>query len=175
MKIIGKNVILRPIVMADAPRFVKWLSDPAVNKFTTRRIISLKAEQKWIHGLRKNKNEKVFALETTGGIHIGSCGIYVDRQDRKGTFGILIGDKKYWNKGIGTEASRMILDYAFKKLKLHRVELDVYDFNPRAIKIYKRLGFKYEGAGREHVRYRGKFYDEIYMGLLRREWLRRKR
>jgi len=66
------------------------------------------------------------------------------------------------------------LDYAFKKLKLHRVGLDVYAYNPRAISVYKKLGFKSEGRGREYLFQNGRWHDEIWMSILDREWLKRK-
>jgi hypothetical protein len=53
---------------------------------------------------------------------------------------------------------------------LHRIELDVYEYNPRAIKVYKRLGFKQEGIKREHNLYKGNYYDTLHMGLLKKEW-----
>ncbi|MFH1145840.1 MAG: GNAT family protein, partial [bacterium] len=67
----------------------------------------------------------------------------------------------------------LFVSYVFKKWKLHRVELDVYEYNPRAIKVYKRLGFKVEGRRRERVLYKGRWYDDIHMSILDREWKRK--
>lgn len=175
MKIIGKKVILRPIRLDDAPRFVKWLKDPEVNKFTSRKSFTMKEEIKWIKKLPKvKKTEKYFAIDTKEGVHIGSISLSLNKKDKNATFGIFIGDKNYWNKGCGTEATKLILDYGFSKLNLHRVYLYVYEYNPRAIKIYEKVGFKLEGARREDVFYGGKFYDRILMGILRKEWLKLK-
>ncbi|MEK7077225.1 MAG: GNAT family protein [Patescibacteria group bacterium] len=170
----GEKIVLRPMRLNDAPRFVKWLADQQVNKFTTRRPISLKEEKKWIRSLSGKKDEIHFAIDTGDGIHIGSIGLEIQKRDRKADFDILIGDKDYWDKGYGTDAATAILDYGFKKLKLHRIFLRVFKFNKRAIKVYKRLGFKYEGMGREAVLSGGKFYDLVYMGILHREWRRGK-
>lgn len=159
--------------MADASRFVRWLSDPDVNRFTTRRKISLRAEQKWITGLEKDKYEKVLAIDTREGVHIGSVGLYLDRQDKGAKYGIFIGDKNYWEQGLGTEATKLILEYGFRKLMVHRVQLAVYSYNKRAIAVYKKLGFRLEGISREGIFFQGKFYDEHHMGLLRKEWLER--
>ncbi|MDO8522838.1 MAG: GNAT family protein [bacterium] len=173
MKLIGKQIILRPIKLSDAEHFVKWVSDPEVNKFTTRNKITLKEELKWIKGMRKTKNTFIFAIDTKDGTHIGSAGIHdMNRKDKNAIFGILIGDKKYWNKGYGTDATTVLLNYGFNKLKLHRIELFVYEYNPRAIKVYKRLGFKLEGIKREQVFYKNKFYDVLNFGILDREYKR---
>jgi len=115
----GNKVILRPIELSDAPRFVKWLSDSTVNKFTTRRNISLKEEKRWIRSLLKNeKTEKIFATDTKDGIHIGSTGLHhIDSRDKNARFGILIGDKKYWNQGYGKDAAEVYTQFWFQQIK----------------------------------------------------------
>jgi len=141
----GKKTTLRPIALKDAPRFVKWMNDPAVNKFLAKRKLTLKEEIKWIKGLRKDKINKIFAIDTIDGAHIGSIGLHdLDKLNKCAVYGINIGNKKYWSKGYGTDASNTILKYGFEKLKLHRIELHVYDYNKRAYALYKKLGFKKE-------------------------------
>lgn len=171
----GEKVILRPIIMADAPRFVKWLSDPEVNKFTSRKRMNLKEEKQWIKGLSKKlKTEKHFAIDMKDKIHIGSIDLRgIDLRDKKCKLGVLIGDKNYWNKGYGSDAIKILLDYGFKKLKLNRIELGVYSYNQRAIKVYNRLGFKLEGVKREDVFYKNKYHNSFVMGILKREWVKK--
>lgn len=167
----GNKTILRPIRMSDAHRFFMWMSDPCVNKYTTRKNITLKEEKNWIKNLSKRKTDKIFAIDTIDKMHIGSIGLHhIKKQDKNTVLGIFIGDKNYWDKGYGRDSITTLLDYCFNKLKLHRMELSVYDYNKRAISLYKKLGFKTEGEKREHVFYKGKFYDEIQMGILRNEW-----
>ncbi len=161
---------MRPIVMVDAPRFVKWFNDPAVHRFLTRRKINLKEERVWIRSLPKKKDQVHFAIDTRDGVHIGSVGLSIIKRDNCAIFGIVIGDKRYWNHGCGTEAMKLVVDYGFRRLKLHRIELDVYGYNARGIHVYRRLGFKFEGKKRERIRWKGKYYDEIQMGILRNEW-----
>ena len=169
----GKKVVLRPIRLSDAERFVKWFNDPLVNKFLLLREMDLKEERKWIREMVKYppKDNLHFCIDTNEGVHIGAVSLGgINKFHRHATFGIMIGDKNFWNNGYGTEASRLILDYGFKKFKLHRVGLDVYSYNQRAIKVYKRLGFKPEGKKREHAKWNGKFYDALTMGILENEW-----
>lgn len=171
----GEKVILRPIHLSDAKRFVKWLADPSVNKFMATRSVSMREELKWIRGLKKQKDNKTFAIDTKEGTHIGSINLFLKPHDQKAVLGVMIGDKRYWNKGYGTDAMRTILRYGFGRLRLHRISLKVYAYNPRALRVYKRLGFRIEGRGREEVFYRGTFYDDISMGLLRREWFKKQK
>jgi RimJ/RimL family protein N-acetyltransferase len=172
MRLKGSKVILRPIVMDDAKRFVQWFKDPHVTKFLTRGPITMAEERKWIRSLAKEgRHRRIFAIDTLEGTHIGSIGFHeISKRDKCGEFGIVVGDRNYWNKGYGTDALCTLLDYGFTKLKLHRVSLKVYVYNPRAIHVYKRLGFKREGIAREAVRYQGKYYDEYIMGLLITDW-----
>ncbi len=173
MILTGKQVLLRPVKLSDAKRFVKWFNDPQVNKFMFVRGITLAEEKKYILNRIQGKVKDVlhFCIDTQTGVHIGAVSLEsIQKRNKNASFGIIIGDKNYWSKGYGEEASRLILDYGFKKLKLHRVELDVYSYNHRAMGLYKKLGFKKEAVRREHNFYNGKFYDTIIMGLLDREW-----
>lgn len=176
MIIKGKKLILRPIRLSDASRFVKWVNDPEVNKLLrgNTKKITLKEERKWIKSLpKKVKTEKQFAIEASNGIHIGSLSLILDIKNKCAVFGILIGDKNYWNRGYGTEATNMILAYGFNNLKLHRIELNVFIYNKRAIKVYKNLGFKFEGVKRESLFYKDKFFDVVQMGVLNKERIRK--
>lgn len=169
----GKKVILRPIKMSDAPRFVKWFNDPDVHKFLNYRSLTLKQEKQFIAERIKHKpkDRLQLCIDAVDGTHVGTVALEgISHEQKRAGFGIVIGDKRYWNKGLGTEATKIILDYGFKKLKLHRIELDVYSYNPRAIKVYKKLGFKLEGKKREHAYWKGKFYTAYLMGILNREW-----
>ncbi len=173
MMLKGKKVNLRPIKMDDAPRFVKWFNDDEVNRYLNHRSMDLKTERKWIKARLsgKRKSSIQFCITTLEGRHIGATGLEnIQRLHKRATFGIIIGDKEYWNKGYGSEAAKLIIDYGFKKLKLHKIDLGVYSYNPRAIKVYKRLGFKVEGRSREHTFWNKKYHDAFLMGILNKEW-----
>lgn len=73
-------------------------------------------------------------------------------------------------KGIGSWAVKMTRDFAFEELKLHRLELDVFSFNPRAEKAYRKAGFKREGVLRDAVWDGETYADDILMALLEDEW-----
>lgn len=86
-------------------------------------------------------------------------------------FHITIGERDAWNRGFGTDTTRLMLGHAFDQLHLHRVGLTVFEFNERAIRSYEKAGFRVEGRLREAVRRDGRYWDEIQMGVLRDEWL----
>jgi RimJ/RimL family protein N-acetyltransferase len=84
--------------------------------------------------------------------------------------GISLGERQDWGKGYGTDAMRVLLRYAFDELNLHRVSLDVFEYNPRAIRSYEKAGFTVEGRCRQYLHREGKRWDLIFMGILREEW-----
>ena len=73
-------------------------------------------------------------------------------------------------RGLGTEATRLIVGYGIEELGLHRIELGVYSFNPRAQRAYEKAGFVVEGVRREALLWDGEWVDSIVMSVLASEW-----
>ena len=84
--------------------------------------------------------------------------------------GIGIGERALWGKGSGTDAMRVILRYGFTELNLRRVSLDVFEYNPRAIRSYEKAGFVHEGRVRQYLHRSSRRWDLVFMGILREEW-----
>jgi RimJ/RimL family protein N-acetyltransferase len=81
---------------------------------------------------------------------IGTCQFHkIDERNRSAEIGIMIGEKAYWNQGFGTETVRLLFEHGFATLSLHRIWLQVYENNKRAIRAYEKAGFQYEGKFRE--------------------------
>ena len=103
-------------------------------------------------------------------LYIGGCGINkIDWNNSNCEVGIFLG-KEFWNKGYGTDAMQVLIDFIFNNTSLNKIGLFVYEFNKRAIKSYEKCGFKIEGRLRENLFRDGRFYDTYVMGILRREW-----
>ena len=171
MTIRGKKVVLRPVRLDDAPRFVAWFNNPSVNRYLHIRKLTLPEEKQWVKTRKKERPQTTFAIDTSEGIHVGRTSLILDKRNNNASFGIMIGEPRYWGRGLGSETVQLMLDLAFRKMKLHRVELKVYSYNPRARKVYIRAGFCNEGIKREHVRFGGKYHDVHMMSILQREWL----
>jgi RimJ/RimL family protein N-acetyltransferase len=73
-------------------------------------------------------------------------------------------------RGLGTEATRLVVDHGFRALGLHRITLEVYDFNPRARHVYEKVGFVHEGTGRDALLFDGEWVDVHYMAVLESDW-----
>lgn len=70
------------------------------------------------------------------------------------------------SKGLGSEATRAVVDYAFEQVGLHRVSLGVFDFNPAAQRVYEKAGFVREGVARHALLWDGQWHDEVLMAML---------
>lgn len=173
-KLIGKKTYLSPCVLEDAQLWAEWLNDlevtlplgdEAYEMITTANQESLAAE--FI-----NKGSKVFSIvDLSTGQVIGRCLLFgINPIDRRGMMGIVIGDKKHWNKGYGTEATQLLLDYAFNLLNLNSIELGVFAFNQGAIQAYKKAGFKEIGLRRQFRIIAGQAYDLLLMDILAAEF-----
>ncbi|MHA1647370.1 MAG: GNAT family N-acetyltransferase [Promethearchaeota archaeon] len=101
---------------------------------------------------------------------IGNCSIRLDWKNRVGSLGIMIGEKSAWNKGYGTEAMKLLVEYGFRELNMNRIELEVFASNPRAKRCYEKVGFKEEGCKRQAQFINGKYIDEYFMSIIRLEW-----
>lgn len=116
-------------------------------------------------------NRYFFLIIAPDGRIIGESVINeIDWDLRCANFRIGLYHKTERGKGIGTWATEATRDFAFEELHLHRLELDVYSFNPKAEKVYLKAGFRREGVLRDAVMDGGKYADDILMSMLENEW-----
>lgn len=173
----GDLVRLAQISRDNLPAYKRWMRDYEVQHFLARipTPITDEAEEAWFESVAKGTDDYIFAIRTLDDdTLIGNCGLHgIDVKNRLAEFGIVIGEKAYWGRGYGTDAARVILHFAFDELNLNRVELDVYDFNPRAIRSYEKVGFVHEVTRREALFRGGEYHDVHRMGILQNEWLAR--
>ena len=94
----------------------------------------------------------------------------IDWDNRCANFRIALGSHQNFGKGYGTEATQLILQYAFEQLEIHRIELEVYDFNPRAQHVYEKVGFVKEGVRRDVLLWEGRYQSAIVMSILASEF-----
>ncbi|SFS81247.1 GNAT family N-acetyltransferase [Marininema halotolerans] len=89
------------------------------------------------------------------------------------TIGITIGNKEYWGQGYGSKAIRAFVDLLFRRYNLHRIQLDTFQDNIRAIRAYEKCGFKQEGKLRQSFWTTKGYQDRVIMGILRSDWERK--
>ena len=104
---------------------------------------------------------------------VGFCHVaFIDRHNRRCKLGLTIGEPHARRIGYGKEAVGELVRHCFEDLGLNRVAAEVYDFNPAAVRLLERLGFRREGVLRQNV-WKGEFRDEWAYGLLASEWASR--
>jgi RimJ/RimL family protein N-acetyltransferase len=170
--LIGDKIYLRPLEVTDAATIVPWFNDPEVTRFLlSHRPMSLHAEEEFLRRMAANENDVVpgIVVKETDQL-VGTVGLHPEYRCREARFGIVLGDKASWGRGYGTEATRLMVRYAFDTLNLNRVWLHVYEYNPRGLRVYEKIGFRTEGRLRQATYRDGRYWDVIAMGLLRAEW-----
>lgn len=171
-KLVGERIYLSPINAEDVEKFTEWLNDFGVTDYLgiSGTLTTLQSEKKYLE--ESDNTVARFAIVTLDKDEmIGTVSLNrVNNIHREATLGIFIGNKEYWNNAYGTEAIRLILDYGFNYMNLHSVKLSLLSFNERALKCYKKCGFKEAGRLRENRYINGKYYDTIYMDILAEEF-----
>ncbi|MFH9436067.1 GNAT family N-acetyltransferase [Streptomyces rochei] len=169
----GERTVLRPFTEVDAARMGEIVGDPEVRRFTGSPGHELTPEllRSW-YGSRSAQPDRLDLAVTdpADGEVLGEVVLHAwVPEERSCTFRTLIGARGR-GRGIGTEATRLIVGYAFEELGLHRVQLDAYAFNDRALRVYEKVGFVREGVRREVERRDGVWVDEVLMAVLDHEW-----
>lgn len=173
-KLAGEKCYLSPVQFEDAAAWTAWMNDLEVT-------LPLGDEAYIPYSLERMRDDVADAIQRqqhifsivdlVDDILIGRCLLFaMDTVNRSAMMGILIGDKAYWGKGYGQEATRLLLDYAFNLLNLHSVMLGAFSFNQRAIHAYERVGFKVIGTRREARLIGGKAYNAVFMDILESEF-----
>ncbi|AFG35670.1 acetyltransferase, ribosomal protein N-acetylase [Fervidobacterium pennivorans DSM 9078] len=175
MRMEGKLATLRPIEVTDAKKFVELINDERTKDYLSGVFpINEFMEEEWIKKNAITHNAVNFAIEVGNNL-VGSTGLMaIDWVARSAEYGIAIFDPAYWDKGIGTEVTHMMLKYAFEYLNLNRVWLRVFENNQRAIRVYEKCGFIQEGRMRQARYLKGQYIDVIIMGILSDEYWRMK-
>ncbi len=134
---------------------------------------SSKSIQKNIEKMYENPNDYSFSIRLLENDRVvGGIGLHgINWAQRESFVGIGLGQKEDWGKGYGTDAMRIILRYAFTELNLRRISLDVFEYNPRGVRSSEKAGVVIEGRQRGQVFREGRRWDDIYMGILREEWI----
>lgn len=126
----------------------------------------------WYAGVASDDNPLHWAIEYEGRF-IGTARLHsVNEIDRRARFAIGILDRNVLGIGLGTEVTQEVLDYGFRTVGLHRIDLRVLAYNDRAIRCYHRAGFIEEGRERDAALVDGRWYDDVIMSLLSHDWQR---
>ncbi len=170
-----ETITLRPFRTEDAEPLWQSLESETINRltgthgtFTREQIDTYVANQ-----IKADSDDRAsFIIEANvdkravGEVVINE----IDRDNHSGNIRIALFDETDFGKGYGTQAVRLMVGFGFRELKLHRISLGVYAFNPRAIHVYEKIGFVKEGVLRDALYWNGEYIDEITMSILEHEY-----
>lgn len=169
----GEVVHLTRLTRDDLPLINDWGQHVEYLRLLSRGLAfpTVVEDFNWLLEVNRDENP-TFAIRTLDENKlVGVCAFKELRwQARTTYFWIGIGDPVNRGRGYGSDATRILLRYAFLELNLHRVGLEVFGYNDRALAMYKKVGFTQEGTVREYIYRDGHYYDMYLMGVLRREW-----
>jgi RimJ/RimL family protein N-acetyltransferase len=180
--LVGERVVLRPFTAADIDAMAAVLADPEVNRLTgsvhtTAEATGRPAEhddvtRRW-YGTRAEQDDRLdlAIVDRATDRCVGEAVLNGwEPENRACGFRILVGPGGR-GRGLGSEATRLMLRHAFTATDLYRVELSVFAFNPRARHVYERAGFVVEGVRRAAFVFDGERVDDVLMAVLRPEWV----
>ncbi|HEY8584263.1 MAG TPA: GNAT family protein [Capillimicrobium sp.] len=171
----GETCDLRPLRPADADGpWARWFNDPEVNRWLFRGVFPTTPEtqRSFLASIDPEQaGDLVLAIvDRPEDRHVGTIGLHrIDWVNRTAELGIVVGEPDARGRGIGTEATRLIVAHGFRRLNLHRIWLGVMAEHEAAVRLYEKVGFQVEGRLREEMERDGRRHDKLIMGLLARE------
>ena len=168
------RLLLREYCKSDAERISEIANNKNIAKnmaHTFPHPYNFEDAEKWIKITSEAKKcDKNFVIIFEGEI-VGGVGFELKEGHCDGiaSGGYWLGED-YWGKGIGTEAWKAAVDYAFENFDIRRIEAGVFSWNPASGKIQEKCGFEKEGCMRNGIIRFGKICDEIKYGMTREDW-----
>jgi RimJ/RimL family protein N-acetyltransferase len=171
----------------DVKRIMEWLDDAEVNSmwyglgddgkplhigYSPHELLEASDEQ--IQQVFEDEVRRIYSVYTDDGAHIGEGQLVVESPLMEAQLFLLVGRKDLWHHHYGTMAMIKLLDEAYEDHGLHRVWVDVPEYNEHALQMCQHLGFVLEGHLRKTHRKDGQWYDSSAMGLLAEEYMRRR-
>lgn len=168
----GERIYLREVRPSDVnENYYRWMNDHEVTRYLESRFYPNSLEG--LHGfvtrmLGDRDNVFLAIVLKEDDRHIGNIKLGpINWIHRFGDVGLLIGEKDCWRRGYATEAIRLVTDYAFRKLNLHRLTAGCYVANIGSAKAFLKAGWQQEGLRKSHFFCDGSYMDEILLGITR--------
>ncbi|MCF8345867.1 MAG: GNAT family N-acetyltransferase [Bacteroidales bacterium] len=169
----SNNIYLRILEKSDIVATQKWINSSEISEIMGYLpVLSYDNQIDWYDKLKNDKSRFVYAIcEKESGLHIGNVGLgRIDYVNRNCMFNIFIAEQQKRLKGLGSDATLLMLDFAFDRLNMHKVYLQTSLRFTSAIKMYERLGFKNDGVFREHYYTKGGYEDKVIYSIIKREY-----
>jgi len=173
----GNGITLRPLSIADAEPMLAATGDPEITRLTgSRGTFTLEQTRAHCERVAAATDRVDYAItRLPDPAWLGEVVLnQIDWHNRCANFRIMLASRSLFGHGLGTEATRLLVEYGFTALDLHRIELEVFEFNPRARRTYEKVGFVAEGVRRDALLWDGRYYNAILMSMLQPEFMARR-
>ena len=169
------NFFIRHISKSDVyGNWWKWFNDTEVTLFMNKGISknTIKKQLSFYEKINKSENDIIFAIcDLSSSKHIGTIGLHkIDKKNKTAQFGIVIGEKSFWGKGIGSLSWQAVIDYGFKNIKLKNINTTIFDLNKSSMRIAEKIGFEKIKFLKNDIIKDNKSYDRIYLELKAEKW-----
>ncbi|MEO8209876.1 MAG: GNAT family protein [bacterium] len=173
--LINQNIYLSPLTKDDISEdYIGWLNDNEVCKGNSHGTFpnNYSKTLAYIESIENSKTEIVFAIRwKKNDDHIGNISLQnINWINRSGEIAILIGNKNYWNKGVGSKAYKLLIDYGFNTLNLNRISSGLAITNDGMIKVCEKNRMKKEGLIREALYKDGRYIDAAIYSILLKDY-----
>ncbi len=172
----SKRLCFKPLRKEHLDRYVGWLNDPKLNRHLgpiTGALFTREKGEEWYDRMKEQNDKRIFSFHPKEGKGkpIGYCGLYrIDHKHERATVQVIIGEEDHRGQGLGTEITRLLLDYGFALLSLSSISLSFMETNIKVRRVPKKLGFREAGRLRNYWKVDGKYYDRILMDITREEF-----
>ena len=174
----GKNTLLRAIEKKDLKVLMKWRNNPNFRVFfREHREINFYNQTTWFNEFvkKKDRTHMFSIIESKINKLIGACGLcYIDLINKNADFSIYIGKNNlYIDDKYAIDSATLLLEYGFTVLNLHRIWAEIYNFDKKKIRMFKKLKFKLDGRHKETYFLKNKWHDSLYFGILSKNFIKK--
>jgi [ribosomal protein S5]-alanine N-acetyltransferase len=167
----GARLYLREVRLSDVNEdYYLWMNDPEITKYLESRFYpnSIEGLIEYVKNKLCDEDSVFFAIILKDGDrHIGNIKLGpINFIHKFADVALLIGEKDYWGKGYAVEAIRLVADYAFDQLNLHKLTAGCYDANIGSKKCFQKAGFSIEGRKKSHYFSECTYVDAILLGRI---------
>jgi RimJ/RimL family protein N-acetyltransferase len=171
------NVVLRGFELGDVEGRRLCGKDPEIIRmfggspaFAAPMAMTPDEAASWYEHVSSDPNPLHWAIEIQGRF-AGTARLHsLDDNDMRARYAVGLLDRNLLGKSLGRRITRLVLQYGFEQLGLHRIDLRVLAFNERAIRCYLRCGFSEEGRERQAAYIGDEWHDDVIMGILDAEF-----
>ncbi len=168
-----KEINLRPVTRNDLEVIKNWRNQNGIWEFNTQYIfLNMTNQRNWFKQITSiESNRKMFIIMYKQKIPLGVCGlINIDKENNSAEVAIIIGNKQFHGKGLGSESLYQLVKYGFSKLKLHKIKAEIFEFNTISFELFEKLNFKHEAIKHQSLWRNSKWWDIHMYSLFKKDY-----